>query len=125
MVPFQRRRNCCIPSLPILKNAMATCQGRSSAQAVVAFMVALTRCYHLLGAKDGKKRFADTALALSKALSLCCTLNEAKAVREEVAALAARHRCAHDRLICHQPAWTAGCCVRHGASSSTWSSLDL
>jgi type I restriction enzyme R subunit len=40
---------------------------------------------HVLGAKDGKKRFADTALALSKAFSLCCTLDEAKAVREEVA----------------------------------------
>jgi type I restriction enzyme R subunit len=40
---------------------------------------------HVLGAKDGKKRFADTALSLSKAFSLCCTLDEAKAVREEVA----------------------------------------
>ena len=47
---------------------------------------------HVLGAKDGKKGFADTALALS----------EAKAVRKEVAALAARHRCARyllDTLI--------------------------
>ena len=34
---------------------------------------------------DGKKRFADTALALSKAFSLCCTLEEAKALRDEVA----------------------------------------
>ncbi|MBQ0934200.1 type I restriction endonuclease subunit R [Ideonella paludis] len=45
---------------------------------------------HVLGLKtegqrDGKKRFADTALALSRAFSLCCTLDEAKAVREEVA----------------------------------------
>jgi len=40
---------------------------------------------HVLGEKDGKKRFADTALAMSKAFSLCCTLDEAKAVREEVA----------------------------------------
>ncbi|KLD64105.1 type I restriction endonuclease subunit R [Dyella japonica] len=40
---------------------------------------------HVLGVKDGKKRFADTALAMSKAFSLCCTLDEAKAVREEVA----------------------------------------
>jgi len=40
---------------------------------------------HILGVKDGKKRFADTALAMSKAFSLCCTLDEAKAVREEVA----------------------------------------
>jgi type I restriction enzyme R subunit len=39
----------------------------------------------VLGLEDGKKRFADTALAMSKAFTLCCTLDEAKAVREEVA----------------------------------------
>jgi type I restriction enzyme R subunit len=44
---------------------------------------------HVLGQKDGKKRFADTALAMSKAFTLCCTLDEAKAVREEVAFLQA------------------------------------
>ena len=37
------------------------------------------------GGKDGKRRFADTTLALTQAFSLCCTLDEAKAVREEVA----------------------------------------
>ena len=40
---------------------------------------------HVLGIKDGKKRFGDTALAMSRAFTLCCTLDEAKAVREEVA----------------------------------------
>ena len=40
---------------------------------------------HILGLEDGKKRFCDTALAMSKAFTLCCTLDEAKAVREEVA----------------------------------------
>jgi len=40
---------------------------------------------YVLGKIDGKKRFADTALAMSKAFTLCCTLDEAKAVREEVA----------------------------------------
>jgi type I restriction enzyme R subunit len=40
---------------------------------------------HVLGLEDGKKRFADNALAMSKAFTLCCTLEEAKAVREEVA----------------------------------------
>jgi type I restriction enzyme R subunit len=44
---------------------------------------------HVLGQKDGKKRFADNALAMSKAFSLCATLDEAKAVREEVAFLQA------------------------------------
>ena len=40
---------------------------------------------HVLGIKEGKKRFCDTALEMSKAFTLCCTLDEAKAVREEVA----------------------------------------
>ena len=40
---------------------------------------------HVLGIPEGKRRFADTAVAMSKAFSLCCTLDEAKAVREEVA----------------------------------------
>ena len=40
---------------------------------------------YVLADKDGKKRWADHALAMSKAFSLCCTLDEAKAVREEVA----------------------------------------
>lgn len=35
--------------------------------------------------RDGKKRFADHALAMGHAFSLCCTLEEAKAVRDEVA----------------------------------------
>jgi type I restriction enzyme R subunit len=39
--------------------------------------------------RDGKKRFADVALAMSKAFTLCCTLDEAKALREEVAFLQA------------------------------------
>ena len=46
-------------------------------------------CNHVLGQKDGKKRFADNALAMSKAFSLCATLDEAKAIREEVAFLQA------------------------------------
>lgn len=54
------------------------------------FLTAGHRCLagaanHVLGLDDGKKRFADVALAMSKAFTLCCTLDEAKAVREEVA----------------------------------------
>lgn len=41
------------------------------------------------GTRDGKKRFADVALAMSKAFSLCCTLDEAKTLRDEVAFLQA------------------------------------
>jgi type I restriction enzyme, R subunit len=40
---------------------------------------------HVLGIKEGKRRFADTALGMSQAFTLCCTLDDAKAVREEVA----------------------------------------
>jgi type I restriction enzyme R subunit len=39
--------------------------------------------------RDGKRRFADIALAMSKAFTLCCTLDEAKALRDEVAFLQA------------------------------------
>jgi type I restriction enzyme R subunit len=42
---------------------------------------------HVLGMADGKRRFADLSLAMSKTFSLCCTLDEARAVREEVAFL--------------------------------------
>jgi type I restriction enzyme R subunit len=44
---------------------------------------------HPRGQRDGKRRFADVALAMSKAFTLCCTLDEAKALRDEVAFLQA------------------------------------
>lgn len=44
---------------------------------------------HVLGQDDGKKRFADTVLAASKAFALCCTLEEAFAHRDELAFLQA------------------------------------
>ncbi len=40
---------------------------------------------HILGLKDGKERFLDTMVALSKAFSLCGTLDEAVALRKEIA----------------------------------------
>lgn len=40
---------------------------------------------HVLGIDDGKKRYLDQVLGLSKAFSLCSTLDEAKACREEIA----------------------------------------
>lgn len=40
---------------------------------------------HILGLKDGKTRFLDTMLAVSKAFSLCSTLDEAAALRTEIA----------------------------------------
>ncbi|MER1969055.1 type I restriction endonuclease subunit R [Castellaniella sp. GW247-6E4] len=44
---------------------------------------------HLLGLKDGKQRFLDVMLAVSKAFSLCSTLDEAAALRTEIAFFAA------------------------------------
>jgi type I restriction enzyme R subunit len=44
---------------------------------------------HVLGLDDGKKRFADTVLAASKAFALCCTLDEALVHRDELAFLQA------------------------------------
>ncbi|MBW8077272.1 MAG: HsdR family type I site-specific deoxyribonuclease, partial [Gallionella sp.] len=40
---------------------------------------------HLLGLKDGKQRFLDTMVAVAKAYSLCSTLDEAAALRKEIA----------------------------------------
>ncbi|BAP87348.1 type I site-specific deoxyribonuclease HsdR [Burkholderiales bacterium GJ-E10] len=44
---------------------------------------------HVLGLDDGKQRFADTVLAASKAFALCCTLDEARQHRDELAFLQA------------------------------------
>lgn len=40
---------------------------------------------HILGLEDGKKRFLDNVLAITKAFSLCGTLDEAKELRIEIA----------------------------------------
>jgi type I restriction enzyme R subunit len=40
---------------------------------------------HILGLKDGKKRYMDEVLALTKAFSLCGTLDDAKIHKEEIA----------------------------------------
>ena len=40
---------------------------------------------HILGLKDGKQRYLDEVLALSKAFSLCGTLGEAKEHKEKIA----------------------------------------
>lgn len=44
---------------------------------------------HILGLKDGKQRFLDAMLGVSKAFSLCSTLDEAAALRTEIAFFAA------------------------------------
>ena len=44
---------------------------------------------YILGLDDGKKRFLDTVLAMSKAYSLCSTLDEASTHHKEIAFLSA------------------------------------
>jgi type I restriction enzyme, R subunit len=40
---------------------------------------------HILGINDGKKRFGDVMASVTQAYSLCSTLDEAKALRKEIA----------------------------------------
>jgi len=44
---------------------------------------------HILGLKDGKKRFLDAMAAINKAFTLCGTLDEAKDLKKEIAFLSA------------------------------------
>lgn len=44
---------------------------------------------HILALEKGKQRFLDTVLAINKAFSLCGTLDEAKALRKEIAFVSA------------------------------------
>ena len=55
--------------------------GFSSLRGAADYVLGLTSSQ----GRDGKKRFCDVTLAMSKAFTLCCTLDEARAVREEVA----------------------------------------
>ncbi|RYW83849.1 type I restriction endonuclease subunit R [Legionella pneumophila] len=50
-----------------------------------AHMLLAPAANHILGLDDGKKRYLDEVLGLSKAFSLCGTLDEARECREEVA----------------------------------------
>ena len=50
-----------------------------------AMQLLLPCANHLLGLKDGKARFLDTMVAVAKAYSLCGTLDEAAALRKEIA----------------------------------------
>ncbi|MDR3413309.1 MAG: type I restriction endonuclease subunit R [Formivibrio sp.] len=52
---------------------------------VQAAVLLLPAANFVLGLADGKKRWADVVLAITKAFSLCGTLDEAAALREEIA----------------------------------------
>jgi type I restriction enzyme, R subunit len=63
---------------------------------------------HVLGLDDGKQRFADAVLAASRAFALCCTLDEARTYRDELAFLQAvkaaltKHGGTHKKLTDEQ-----------------------
>jgi len=50
-----------------------------------AHMLLPSAANHILGLDDGKKRYLDEVLALTKSFSLCGTLDEAKEHKEEIA----------------------------------------
>ncbi|MDF3195616.1 type I restriction endonuclease subunit R [Pseudomonas sp. 1928-m] len=56
-----------------------------SAYATQATLLLVPAANHVLGLDDGKKRFLDLVLAISKAFALCGTLDEADEYRKEIA----------------------------------------
>lgn len=50
-----------------------------------AHQILVLAANHILGVKDGKKRFLDSMAAITKAFSLCGTLDEAASLRKEIA----------------------------------------
>lgn len=60
-----------------------------SAYATQATLLLVPAANHVLGLDDGKKRFLDLVLAISKAFALCGTLDEEDEYRKEIAFYAA------------------------------------
>ena len=54
-----------------------------------AHQILVLAANHILGVKDGKKRFLDAMAAITRAFSLCGTLDEAEPLRKEIAFFAA------------------------------------
>ena len=50
-----------------------------------AHQILILAANHILGVKDGKKRFLDAMAAITRAFSLCGTLDEAEPLRKEIA----------------------------------------
>lgn len=60
-----------------------------SAYETDALKLLLPAANHVVGLKDGKKRFLDEMTAVTRAFSLCGTLDDAKVLRTEIAFLSA------------------------------------
>jgi type I restriction enzyme, R subunit len=56
-----------------------------SAYKTEPLQVLIPAANHILGLDDGKKRYADSMASVTKSYSLCSTLDEAAALREEIA----------------------------------------
>lgn len=81
-------------ALGILLEKLSVCRGLLHGFDYTAFRVnALAllpgAANQILGLDDGKRRFAQAVLSLTKAFALCCTLDEALKHREEIAFLQA------------------------------------
>jgi type I restriction enzyme, R subunit len=77
-------------ALAKLKELMDVARGQLhgfdySAYRTQALTLLIPAANHVLGQEDGKKRWADVVLGITKAFSLCGTLDEAVALREEIA----------------------------------------
>ena len=77
-------------ALAKLKELMDVARGQLhgfdfSAYRTQAVALLIPAANHVLGRSDGKKRWADVVLGITKAFSLCGTLDDAVALREEIA----------------------------------------
>ena len=72
-----------LEKMDIVRSMMHGCDYSEFETKVSALLVPCAN--HLLGLKDGKQRFLDTMVAVAKAYSLCGTLDEAAALRKEIA----------------------------------------
>ncbi|MBU2864400.1 type I restriction endonuclease subunit R [Reinekea forsetii] len=82
-----------LEKLDIVHGIFASTEGGSafdySAYETKALQLLPGAMNHILGLKDGKKRFLDVMAALAKAYTLCGTIDEATPYKKEVAFLAA------------------------------------
>jgi type I restriction enzyme R subunit len=76
-----------LEKMDVVRGMMHGCDYSAYETDALALLVPVAN--HLLGLKDGKQRFLDVMTAVSKAFSLCGTLDEAVALRKEIAFFAA------------------------------------
>ncbi len=72
-----------LEKIDVLRGMMHGFDYRAFESEAIKLLVPATN--HLLGLKDGKERFLDVMLQISKAFTLCSTLEDAVALRKEIA----------------------------------------